>query len=378
MQSMRSNHHLNTVLYRALAGQALDRDRIRFLLSLSDKTSLERLFEAARQLRSRFFGSKIFMYGFLYFSTDCCNDCIFCKYRKSNTALQRYRKSPARIIEAARVMADAGVHMIDLTMGESPDIHHRGGSGFHQLVTLVRSVREAGDTPLMISPGVVPADTLQRLASAGVDWYACYQETYNRLLFAELRIGQSFDRRMAAKRQAREAGMLIEEGLLLGVGESAEDVADAILAMRDLQARQVRVMTFVPQPGTPMAHRQPPDQLRELAVIAVLRLAMPDRLIPASLDVGGLAGLQKRLNAGANVVTSLVVPGQGLSGVANQTLDIEQARRTPQAVMPVLKTCGLQPATAEEYRNWISKQRGGRFPSFRMGHPVAPWSREVA
>lgn len=375
---MQSNYRLNTVLDRALAGQAPDREEICFLLSLSDKTDLDRLFEAARRLRNRFFGSKIFMYGFLYFSTECCNDCLFCKYRKSNTALKRYRKSSVRIIEAAKAMAAAGVHLIDLTMGASPDIHRRSGSGFHQLVPLVQSVRKASGTPLMISPGVVPSDTLQRLASAGADWYACYQETYNRLLFCQLRRGQSFDRRMAAKRQAREAGMLIEEGLLLGVGESNEDVSDAILAMYDLQAQQVRVMTFVPQPGTPMADRQPPDDRRELAVIAVLRLAMPDRLIPASLDVGGLAGLQKRLNAGANVITSLVVPGQGLSGVANQTLDIEQARRTPQAVMPVVKTCGLQTATAEEYRNWISKQQSGQLSSGRMGHPVAPWSREVA
>ncbi len=83
--------------------------------------------------------------------------------------------------------------------------------------------------------------------------------------------------------------------------------------MREIGADQVRVMTFVPQEGTPMAGRAAPDSTREMVVIAVLRLAFPDRLIPASLDVGGLAGLKMRLDAGANVVTSLAVPGGAFS-----------------------------------------------------------------
>lgn len=144
---------------------------------------------------------------------------------------------------------------------------------------------------------------------------------------------------------------------MIGVGESQEDIAASIDAMRALDADQVRVMTFVPQPDTPMAGHPPTDTLRELVVLAVLRLVFPDRLIPASLDVGGLAGLQQRLNAGANVVTSLIVPGQGLAGVANQVLDIEQGRRTPDAVRPVLERCGLVAATAAEYQTWLDYRR---------------------
>ena len=74
-----------------------------------------------------------------------------------------------------------------------------------------------------------------------------------------------------------------------------------------------------------------PDSLRELLIIAMLRLAFPDRLIPASLDIEGLEGLQLRLDAGANVVTSLIVPGAGLTGVASLT---RGTSRTPCACLP--------------------------------------------
>ncbi|ACN13176.1 conserved hypothetical protein [Desulforapulum autotrophicum HRM2] len=55
------------------------------------------------------------MYGFLYFSNYCRNNCNFCQYRKSNHKLVRYRKTQPEITAAAQEMAAAGVHLIDLT-----------------------------------------------------------------------------------------------------------------------------------------------------------------------------------------------------------------------------------------------------------------------
>jgi methylornithine synthase len=101
----------------------------------------------------------------------------------------------------------------------------------------------------------------------------------------------------------------------------------------------------------------PQDNLKELIIIAVMRLVLPDRLIPASLDVGGLDGLKARLNAGANVVTSIVPPQRGLAGVANHSLDIENSRRTLYHILPILKTCGLEPASSEEYLAWTDNRQ---------------------
>jgi methylornithine synthase len=208
----------------------------------------------------------------------------------------------------------------------------------------------------MVSPGVVPADVLSGLAQAGVSWYACYQETHNRDLFKRLRPGQSYAARLENKELARKLGLLIEEGLLCGVGESAEDIADSIVVMRLMEASQMRAMSFVPQQGTPMQYLKRSDSLREMLIIAVLRLAFADRLIPATLDVAGLAGLHCRLEAGANVVTSLVPPGFGLAGVAQNSLDIADARRTTGKIILELEKLDLQSASMEEYLDWINNR----------------------
>jgi methylornithine synthase len=228
--------------------------------------------------------------------------------------------------------------------------------GFEPVMELIRAVRRATGLPVMVSPGVVPADVLSNLITAGVSWYACYQETHNRELFQRLRPGQNYSARMEIKALAGRLGLLTEEGLLCGVGESTQDIADSIEMMRSPEVSQMRAMTFVPQEGTPMQSRVGPDPLREMLIIAVLRLVYPDRLIPATLDVAGLNGLQSRLAAGANVVTSLVPPGFGLAGVARKSLDIDEARRTVGRILPELGKLGLQPSSAADYSSWIQNR----------------------
>jgi methylornithine synthase len=350
-------HKLTEILEKAGREEVLSRDEIAFILHLNQKSQIDSLFQTARELRHRYFGSQVFLYGFIYLSTYCRNNCNFCYYRHSNTQSVRYRREPSDMIGAARQLADSGVHLIDLTLGEDPRYFEDNQPGVHQLPQLIKEVKTATQLPIMISPGVVHDSMLPEFVDAGASWYACYQETHNPVLFKQLRPGQSYAERLDKKKLARKLGLLIEEGLLCGVGESAEDIVESIEVMRVLEASQVRAMSFVPQRGTPMQRVKPSDPLRELLVLAILRLVFPDRLVPASLDVAGLAGLQKRLAAGANVVTSLVPPGFGLAGVAQSSLDIAEARRTSASIRLELEKLGLRVASSEKYVNWIINRR---------------------
>ena len=355
MKQSESRHNLNAILEKADQEKRLGKGEIVFLLGLTQKSQIEAVFKAAVDLRSRNFGDRVFLYGFLYISTFCRNQCNFCYYRSTNALPARYRRDESEIIEATQSLAESGVHLIDLTLGEDPQYFQ--GQGFEQFIQLVEAVRQTTDLPVMVSPGVVPGDVLADLARSGVSWYACYQETHNRELFKKLRPGQNYGVRLENKKLANRLGLLTEEGLLCGVGESAQDIAESIAAMRLLEVSQMRAMTFVPQTGTPMQAWKRPDPLREMLIIAVLRLAFPNRLIPASLDVDGLTGLQSRLEAGANVVTSLVPPGFGLAGVAQNSLDIADARRTTAGILPELEKLGLQPASAKDYLSWLEDRR---------------------
>jgi methylornithine synthase len=88
-----------------------------------------------------------------------------------------------------------------------------------------------------------------------------------------------------------------------------------------------------------------------------MRLLMPDRLIPATLDVEGIKGLKARLEAGANVVTSIIPSVEKLAGVAQSTLDIEQGLRSVPAVEKILREMNLSVASNDDYNTWITLQK---------------------
>jgi methylornithine synthase len=343
---------LAEILERALDGQPPAGLDIATLLAVTDPDDAAALFAAAGELRHRHFGDAVFLYGFVYFSTYCHNECTFCLYRRGNPESPRYRKSLDEVVAIACGLAASGVHLIDLTMGEDP--LYFATNEFDALVELVRAVKEATGLPVMISPGRVSADVLAALRGAGAEWYACYQETHAPEVYARLRVGQDFAARAAARTAAARLGMLVEDGMLLGIGETVGDRALTVAAMRDEPVDQVRVMSFVPQRGTPLEHESPADSLGELVTIATMRLVMPDRLIPATLDVDGINGLEPRIAAGANVVTSIVPPDLGLAGVSQSELDIDAGLRTAAEASSRLTALGLRVATAGEYAGWIA------------------------
>jgi methylornithine synthase len=346
---------LNTLLEKATNEELLSLDEMLILLQLESEADRQLLFAAARKARTLYFSDRVALYGFVYFSTYCRNDCSFCLYRKSNTACERYRKTTDEIVAASVALAESGTHLIDLTMGEDPYYLNGQDDSAERLVEIVRAVRQHTGLPIMISPGVVSGEILVKLQDAGATWYACYQETHNRQLFADLRLHQNYDQRWSIKLFAKSVGMLVEEGLLVGIGDQVRDAAHSLLAMRELEAAQVRAMTFVPQAGTPLAALPKSGSDYELNLIAVMRLLFPDCCIPASLDVEGIQGLKNRLNAGANVVTSIIPPASGLQGVSQSTLDIDEGYRTVAGVLPILESCGLTPATSAEYTEWMDR-----------------------
>lgn len=326
----------------------MNKEEIVRILKCEDEKEIKALFERASEIRRQVQGDKIFAYGFVYFTTYCRNNCNFCYFRRSND-IGRYRKTEEEVLALSKALVDSGVNLIDLTMGEDPLYH---SEEFETVLRIIRKLKEMG-TSVMISPGVVPDEIIDRFREAGADIFALYQETHNRELFRKLRKDQDYDERMHAKLHARDCGMFIEEGILSGVGETPEDVAESLLTMGEIGARQVRVMSFVPQPGSPMENVRTPDRMEELKIIALMRILYPDALIPASLDVDGIAGLKDRIDAGANLITSIIPPKSGLMGVANSVMDVDEGGRTVEEASEILGSMGLRIATDKEFKEFL-------------------------
>jgi methylornithine synthase len=360
---------LNMFIEDVIQKKPITDEMIREMLSITDKKSLQKMYFAASKVREHFFSKNIYMYSFVYFSTYCKNKCTFCYYNAANK-IDRYRLTPEELRSMCIQLKDEGVHMIDLTMGEDPHFHNHPKN----LLEFVRITKEVTGLPVMISPGVADDDFIKALKEAGADFFALYQETYQKELYEKLRAGQSFEERVHARNTAKKIGMCIEDGLLTGFSKmkmsngeninptTTDDIESAIISIRGMQKAdpdQVRVMTFEPQPGTPLAETIQASDLMELKVISVLRFVFPDRLIPASLDVAGIDGMVLRINAGANVVTSIISSGSKLEGVVNFDRDVslEERKRDAKSVIERLKEMGLQPGSQKEFEAYLKRNQ---------------------
>ncbi|MDR0791164.1 MAG: methylornithine synthase PylB [Methanomassiliicoccaceae archaeon] len=343
-----------SILEKASEGRGIDRSEIERLLSIDDPDSLNDLLETAYNVKRKSFGDKVFTYGFVYFSTFCGNNCSFCYYRRSN-GIERYRKSTDEIVMLSGDLQDNGVNLVDLTMGEDRFMH---ADNCKELIDIVRKVDSAVSIPIMLSPGAIPESSFPLFRDAGADWFACYQETHNRSLFEKRRLDQDYDHRFNQRDWARRHGLLAEDGIMVGIGETRKDITESIVQMGSQGCEQIRVMTFVPQEGTPMSSSLQKTREDELKVMAVMRLAHPNRLIPASLDVEGIEGLIPRIRAGANIVTSIVPPYMDLAGVAQKELDINNGMRSIDHVVDVLEKDGCKMGSNNEYQELLERIRG--------------------
>jgi methylornithine synthase len=319
-------------------GYKLSDNELRSILETEDQNELEKLFYVAQKVRNYFFGNKIILSAFVYFSTHCKNECAFCYYNKSNK-IKRYRLDLEEVIKLCTILKKEGVHMIDLTMGEDPYFHNDPS----KLIELIKVVKNKIDLPIMISPGVIDREVLIKLKENGANILALYQETYEYELYQKLRSEKSYNERIDCKKNAKDAGLLVEEGMLTGIKDSIDSIILSLREIEKIYPEMVRVMTFVPQDGTPLENKIPSTSLNEIKIIAIMRLMFPNRLIPASLDVEGIGGMEDRLNAGANVVTSIIPSNSILEGVVNPDREEIDRKRDVKNVLSVLNKMEMEP-----------------------------------
>lgn len=353
---MRKNE-IETLANSIASGGKLTDGDMRRILSCRDQRSIENIFAVARRIRDLYFSKKVFLYSFVYFSTYCKNECAFCYYNRKNK-ISRYRLTEEELYEAVKKAAEEGVHMIDLTMGEDPYFHDTP----EKLNEYIRIAKDVSKLPVMVSPGVIRSELVSDLKKNGADFLALYQETHDREIFQRLRCGQNFDERSNIRKKAKECGMCVEDGILTGIGNDEEEEIRSVIAsvkgMISQNPDQVRAMTFEPQPGTPLGDKKQASYLTELKTIALLRFVFPDRLIPASLDVAGIKGMVERLNAGANVVTSIISKDSALEGVVNFDRDVElsERRRDVKSVVSQLEKMDLYRAEQKDFENYIKER----------------------
>ncbi|CNE98921.1 FO synthase [Mycobacterium tuberculosis] len=227
--------------------------------------------------------------------TRLCRDrCGYCTFATVPHKLESPYLSPDEVLEIARRGAEMGCKEALFTLGDRPEDRWKqarewlDAHGYDDTLSYVRAmaIRVLEETGLLphLNPGVLTWRDFQRLKPVAPSMGMMLETTATRL-FSE-RGGPHFGSpdkdpavRLRVLEDAGRTNVPFTTGILIGIGETVEERADAIFeirrTMREYGAiQEVIVQNFRAKPDTKM--RDTPDaELEELAAtIAVTRLVL--------------------------------------------------------------------------------------------------------
>ncbi|GAA1849916.1 biotin synthase BioB [Pseudonocardia ailaonensis] len=258
---------------RVLDGEALGREDARTLLSTPDDEVLH-LVAAAGRLRRAHFGNRVKVNYLVNLKSGLCpEDCGYCSQRLGSGAeILRYSwLSEDAVAEQAAAGIAAGASRVCLVAsGRGP-----GERDLDKVAAVVGRLK--GDHPeleVCACLGILKDGQAERLRDAGVDAYNHNLNT-SESRYAEICTTHGYSDRVDTVGKARAAGLSPCSGLIVGMGESDEELIDAVFALRDLDSDSIPVNFLMPFDGTPLEGTWLLTPLQSLRILAMARFACP-------------------------------------------------------------------------------------------------------
>ncbi len=150
-----------------------------------------------------------------------------------------------------------------------------------ELDQVIEAVQEITSTmPLKICAclGILKGDQARRLAEAGVHRYNHNLNT-SKANYPSITTTHTYDQRVETVKMAQSHGMSPCSGVIIGMGETNEEIVQMGYALRELGGDSIPVNFLNPIPGTPLEGTKRTSPIRALKVLALLRFICPSKEI---------------------------------------------------------------------------------------------------
>jgi len=282
---------LDTIKERALHGIGASATEA---LALNESCTTDNLCAAADEVRARHQGNIFDTCSIVNArSGRCPEDCKWCaQSRHHNTGVAEYDIIPEDdFLKAVKLNESHGVRRFSMvTSGRRITPEQIG-----RFCSLYRKGRtESGNKiSFCASMGLLGREELQALKDAGVMRYHCNLETSPNY-FPRLCSTHTYADKLRTIREAREVGLEVCSGGIIGMGESMLDRLQLAQQARDAGAVSIPVNILQPIKGTPLADTPLISEEEVTRTIALFKLIAPKCVIRFA---GGRARLSKKTMA---------------------------------------------------------------------------------
>ena len=242
----------------------------------------ELIFKARETHKKNFENGDVQLASLISIKTGSCpEDCKYCPQSAHyNVNLKKENLiDVSEVKEAAKLAKKNGANRF--CMGAAWK-KLRDGKDIDAVIKMIKEVKSL-DLEACVTLGSITKDQAERLKDAGLDAYNHNIDTspdyYKKIITT-----RTFDERLETIQNARQAGISVCSGGIIGMGESWNDRAEMLRVLANLepQPESVPINALVPVEGTPLQNQKIVEPEEMIIMIATARIIMPKSRIRLS------------------------------------------------------------------------------------------------
>ena len=198
---------------------------------------------------------------FMVLGDVCTRSCTFCNIKVGKPG-HFDLEEPKRIADAVNKM---NIKHAVLTMVARDDLKDGGAYIVAETIIQIKKIRPTCSVEALISDLKGKKESLDIVLSAKPDILNHNLETVKRLQKA-LRVQAGYDRSLQVLQWAREAGALTKSGIMVGVGETFEELVEVMTDLRQVECKILTIGQYLPPTKAhyPLQRYYHPDEFDDL------------------------------------------------------------------------------------------------------------------
>ncbi|MBU0579861.1 MAG: biotin synthase BioB [Candidatus Margulisbacteria bacterium] len=273
--------------------KVLKKENINFQEALklicASRDSIPYLIAAANQIKLKFVKNKVILCGIVNAkSGKCSENCSFCAQSAHyKTKVQVYPiKTKEELIKAAKEAKSSGSNCFSIVTSGKGINTQDDIKNIYEAVNLINKNVKINKCS---SLGILSFEQAKELKRAGLNKYHHNLETA-KSYFKKVCTTHTYEDRINTVKNAKEAGLKVCSGGIIGLGETAKQRVELAFALKELDVESVPINILNPIAGTKAAqNKKRINPLEVLKTIAVYRFILPNKII------GVFGGREKNL-----------------------------------------------------------------------------------